>query len=431
MRGLSLGLSLGLSVTCGLLGCSSEKSPGAGIATRPPATGGSSNGASGGNAGTVVVATAGSGAGLAVSTDDIKDAGPDAPVEAGTCDDLTIQTYEPVPTVQIVVDTSGSMFQPKDKIWDPLFKALMDPNGVVSTLQGKVRFGFTSYTSTTNVSTTCPILVDSDGDPKLNNLDAIQTKYSSVAVAPDLNGNTPTGPAIAAVTKKLMAFQPDPPGPKFILLVTDGDPDTCKIFNPNCGQDESIKAVQDAYTAGIGTFVIGIGEITNEDKCDKSMRTCKLHLQDLANAGAGQPVAPNTQNYMYSNCIDHGAVAASYAATVEEGGTAPFYMVSSTDSTTAQKQISDAILASLAQTRSCSFNMDAAVKGDASLGTLTFNDNKLPFGDPNGWSLGADLTSVSLAGTACETWKKSGGKVNVNFPCKLVPVEHVDPPIPK
>jgi len=299
MRGLSLGLSLGLFSV--LIGCSADKAPGS-VIPRPTGTAGSSSLGTGGQGGAFTpLPTAGADPGLGVIETPI-DAGSDAPVEAGTCDDQTIQTYETVPTVQLVVDTSGSMFTPPNPAWDPLFKALMDPtNGVVAMLQDKVRFGFTSYTSTDAAAATCPTLVSTEGDPKIKNLDPIKTKYSSVAVMPDPNGNTPTGPAIVAVTKQLLAFKPDPPGPKFILLVTDGDPDTCAVFNPNCGQDESIKAVQDAYAAGIGTFVIGIGDITNDSKCDATMRTCKLHLQDIANAGAGKPVAPNTQNYMYSN----------------------------------------------------------------------------------------------------------------------------------
>ena len=429
MRGLSFGLSLGVSVVCGVVGCSAGKGTGSAL---PRETAGNSSVATGqGGTPTQIITGSGGAPDLMVGTTPIMDAGlPDAPVEAGTCDDLTIQTYEAVPTVQLVVDTSGSMFVQPQPAWDPLFKALMDQTGVVATLQSKVRFGFTSYTSPESLAS-CPVLVSTDGDPKLSNFEPIKAKYTSVGVNPDPNGNTPTGPTIVAVTKSLLAFKPDPPGPKFILLVTDGDPDTCTVANPNCGQDESIKAIQDAYAAGIGTFVIGIGDITNDSKCDATMRTCKLHLQDIANAGVGLPVAPNTQNYMYSNCIAKNGLTASYAATVAEGGTAPFYTVSSKDSTTAQKQISDAILASLAQTRSCTFNMDAQVKGDASLGTLTFNSNKLTFGDANGWSLGADLTSVTLNGTTCDAWKKDGGKVNVNFPCKLVPVEHVDVPVPK
>jgi len=416
-----------VSLACGIAGCSAGKSPGTGAEVRPPSGTAGSAPAAGGQGGGVVPPNGGSGSGLAVNPNDGMDAGSDAPIEAGVCDDLSIQTYEAVPTVMLVVDTSGSMFQPRDQLWDPLFKALTDPtSGVVAMLQSKVRFGFTSYTSPTDLAK-CPVVIDTE--LKLNNFDTITAEYTKAGVSPDLNGNTPTGPAVAAVAKKLLEFKPEPPGPKFILLVTDGDPDTCTVANPNCGQDESIKAIQDAYAAGIGTFVIGIGDIVN--KFDASMRTGPQHLQDIANAGAGLPVAPNTQNYTYSKCIADNGYTATYAASVAEGGAAPYYTVSTTNGAMAQTQIAAAIQASLAQARSCTFNMDAQVKGDASLGTLNFNGSKLPFGDANGWSLGTDLTSVTLGGTACDSWKKSGGKVDVVFPCKLVPVEHVDPPIPK
>ena len=68
-------------------------------------------------------------------TDGMKDAGSDGPVDAGVCDDQSIQTYEAVPTVLLLVDTSSSMFDQRAKLWDPLFNALMDPTtGVVAKL---------------------------------------------------------------------------------------------------------------------------------------------------------------------------------------------------------------------------------------------------------------------------------------------------------
>jgi len=363
------------------------------------------------------------------------DAGAGAPAEAGICDDQSIQTYEEVPTVLLLVDTSSSMFDARAKLWDPLYNALMDPTtGVVSTLQGKVRFGFTSYKSVTRPAgdTTCPELLSTE--LKINNYETIKAAYTAAGVTPttDYKWETPTGASVAAVAKTLAEFKPDPPGPKFILLVTDGDPDTCTVRDPQCGQDDSIKAVQDAYAAGIGTFVIGIGDVVGSTST--SMRVGKLHLQDLANAGTGQPVAPNSLEYTYSQCIMNGpthALTATYATEAGAPGTAPFYTVSAADGVTAQKELATAIVASLAQTRSCTFNMDAKINGDASLGTLTVNGTALKFGDPNGWTLGADLISVSLSGTACDAWKKDGGKLNVVFPCKLVPVVHIDVPPPK
>ncbi|MEO6598781.1 MAG: vWA domain-containing protein [Polyangiaceae bacterium] len=433
MREWCLSLALVACGVCGVLGCSAGKAPGAGVGGRGPGTAGSSNGATGGQGGaTGVTGSGGSGNELAVDpTDGQKDASSDASIDAGVCDDQSIQTYEAVPTVLLLVDTSSSMFEQRAKLWDPLFNALMDPtNGVVAKLQGKVRFGFTSYKSVTRPSgnPTCPVLIDTE--LKINNYDTIKAAYTAAGTTPtsDYKWETPTGASVAAVAKTLAAFSPDPPGPKFILLVTDGDPDTCAIRDPQCGQDDSIKAVQDAYAAKIGTFVIGIGDILGST--DTTMRVGKDHLQDLANAGTGQPVTPNSPEYAYQQCVT-GGLTATYATAAETPGMAPYYTVSSADGTTAQTQLAAAIIDSLAQTRSCTFNMDAQVNGDASLGTLTFNGKTLPFGDPNGWSLGADLISVSLNGAACDSWKKDGGKVNVVFPCKLVPVIHIDVPPPK
>lgn len=433
MRAWSLAVSLAVGVPCGLVSCSSPNSTTKQVST---ASGGQSvvggGEASGGTNAVPAPTTGDTGPMLEVDPNaGMMDAGTEAPVDPGICDDLSIQTYELVPTVLLLVDTSSSMFDERAKLWDPLFKALMDPtSGVIAKLQGKVRFGFTSYKSVTRPAgtTTCPVLESTD--LKINNFDTIKAKYTEVGVTPtsDYKWETPTGASVAAVAKTLADFQPDPSGPKFILLVTDGDPDTCAVRDPQCGQDDSIKAVQDAYAAGIGTFVIGIGDILNSSATN--MRVGVAHLQDVANAGAGQPVAPNTLEYTYSACVKDTGLSATYAADVMSAGTAPYYTVSAADATTAQNQLAAAIEASLTQTRSCTFNMDAQVVGDASLGTLTLDGNALTFGDPNGWVLGTDLTSVTINGTACEGWKKSGGKINVVFPCKLVPVipKPVKPP---
>jgi hypothetical protein len=431
MRAWSLGVSLAVGVAG--LGCSAG-SPGSTIGAKQVGTAGTgvaSGGQAAGGSPTVLPTDTGGGPTLVVPETGGMDMGGTAPVDPGICDDLSIQTYELVPTVLLLVDTSSSMFEQRAKLWDPLFNALMDPtNGVIAKLQGKVRFGFTSYKSITRPAgtTTCPVLESTD--LKINNFDTIKAKYTEVGMTPtsDYKWETPTGSSVAAVAKTLAEFQPDPPGPKFILLVTDGDPDTCAVRDPQCGQDDSIKAVQDAYAAGIGTFVIGIGDILTSS--DQNMRVGVRHLQDVANAGAGLPVAPNSLEYTYSQCVMNTGLSATYAADEASAGKAPYYTVSAADGTTAQTQLGAAIEASLNQTRSCTFNMDAQVNGDASLGTLTMDGNALPFGDPNGWVLGADLTSVTLNGTACDSWKTKGGKINVVFPCKLVPVvpKPVKPP---
>lgn len=73
------------------------------------------------------------------------------------------------------------MFEPRDKLWDPLYDVLMKPtNGIVASLQDKVRFGFTSYRgSSTANDPACPNLFEVDYD--LGNFGSIDTLYKGAA----------------------------------------------------------------------------------------------------------------------------------------------------------------------------------------------------------------------------------------------------------
>ncbi|HEY2405373.1 MAG TPA: vWA domain-containing protein [Polyangiaceae bacterium] len=439
--------SLGLLISFGVVGvgiaCSAGKaSPGGKASGGSAANGGftlGGNGGTGATAGTSMAMGAtgnvmiGTGGGAPV------DAGNDGPVDAGVCDQLNVDTTEIVPTVALLVDTSGSMFQNPKPFWTPLYTALMDPtNGVVKQLEDKVRFGFTSYKG---VSGMCPSLITVPY--AINNYDAINAVYSTIGAT--YNGqkwDTPTGAALAQTATDLDAFQPVPPGPKFILLVTDGSPDTCDTPDPQCGQDASIKAVQDAYAKNIKTIPLGIGDITDPaaDGCDVNAGRCGLnHLQDVANAGAGQPVEPEIPNYLNQQCVKNKMVTASYAA-VGGGGMAPYYTVSGSGTTADVTPLVAAIKQALIQTRSCTFNMTVIDNGtkqgvkitaDADKGMLTYNGTALTFNDPNGWTLGSDLVSVTLNGTACDSWKTNGGSLSVVFPCTVPHVEVPPPPDPK
>src|SRR6188768_1652389 len=233
-------------------------------------------------------------------------------VDPGMCATLSVQTVELVATVSLLVDTSGSMFQQPAPFWTPLHDALMDPtNGVVKQLQASTRFGFTSYTglgdSYENATTfKCPIL--QSVPYALNNYAAIDKMYSGIKYNSEA-WETPTHAAIDAAAADLVKFKATPDGPKFILLVTDGNPDTCWAKNPQCGQDAAIKSAQAAFAQGITTFVLGIGSVLSTDPKAEGCQSgrCGLdYLQDMANAGTGQPVEPyadTDQQYLYSACI--------------------------------------------------------------------------------------------------------------------------------
>ena len=453
MRGLSLGLSLGVGVACGLIGCSAGKVSGPGGGIRPPNAGSSSVGVGGQGGSPVTVVTGGTGSELGVTPNQMVDAGPDVMVDAGDCATLSVATVELVPTVNLLVDTSGSMFQQPAPFWTPLYNALMDPtNSIVKQLQASTRFGFTSYTgvgdSTDDAATyKCPIL--QSVPYALNNYDAINKLYGGIAATYNSQAwETPTHAAIDAAAADLLAFKGTPVGPKFILLVTDGNPDTCWAKNPQCGQDAAIKSAQAAYAQGIVTYVLGIGSVLSKDAAAQGCQTGRCgvdYLQDMANAGTGQPVEPyadKDQQYQYSACIAHSptkALTATYAATAG-GGKAPYYTVDGKGTASDVAPFLTAIKNALVQTRSCTFAMTATlptgmitgvkITTNAAKGKFSYNGNPLTYSDPNGWTLSADQTGITLSGTACDSWKTAGGTLTGSFPCEVTfdPVPPPEPP---
>src|SRR5688572_21933546 len=139
------------------------------------------------------------------------------------------------PTIVLLVDQSGSMtedFGGTDR-WQAIYDTLMDPDdGVIAPKQSAVRFGLTLYTSHDgSEGGMCPILTEVP--PALDNFDAMDDVFAPAE--PD--DETPTGESLAAVAATLDAFTE--PGPKAIVLATDGEPDSCAEPNPQNGQAES------------------------------------------------------------------------------------------------------------------------------------------------------------------------------------------------
>jgi len=234
-----------------------------------------------------------------------------------------------IPSVLLMIDNSASMFDPRESLWDPLFNALMKPgDGIVATFQSEVRFGFTSFRGTSMASDPqCPVLFEVNY--ALDNFEAINASYSALSAEwmEGAHWGTPTGAAIAKVAQKLASISSDPPGPKYMVLATDGNPDTCATLDPKCGSDEAIKAVQDAKALGITTFVIGIGDLTGPSTgCDKSWGRCGADfMQDMANAGRGLPVHAPPENFKLLPCTPTNTLAASYADASDTPGVALYY----------------------------------------------------------------------------------------------------------
>jgi len=87
--------------------------------------------------------------------------------------------------------------------------------------------------------------------------------------------------ALALVRDLLVSDPTD--GEKYILFVTDGEPDYCGDGNPLCPVDGVVYQLQELYEQGIKTFVFGLQTVRSAVPAST--------LQAWANAGAGEPVA--------------------------------------------------------------------------------------------------------------------------------------------
>jgi len=431
MRTIELGrfcLGVGM-LSIGACSAGSPPSDGAGLGSGGTAAsggslsvgGGSASGGSGGTGGGI-----GSGTGGMIAVAGTSSSGGSA--GAAICQALSVVPTPQVPTVMLVVDTSSSMWKDTTpQAWPILHTALMDPtNGVVQALDDKIRFGFQSYKGTASNTSTCAEFAKVD--PALDNLAAIEVAYGGITYSETSppKWDTPTHHAIDTAVVDLLAYMPDPPGPKFILLVTDGNPDTCTTYDPNCGHDYSIKAVQDAYAAGVGTFVLGVGDIVvnGNNGCADSARCGAEHLQDIANAGVGAAVqAPDgcvdvtspDCRFKYEQC-NNNTLMSAYVETAPNVGTP--YTVDTTSANAPQTLVTT-LTGLLSNVISCTVEMDAVVTGNPALGMVTVGGSPVAYNDPNGWTL--DLTTkytVTLTGTACDTFK-GGATLDIQFPCDV------------
>ncbi len=308
---------------------------------------------------------------------------PNAAANGDQCIEVVSGFEGVTPTVLIVVDRSGSMdasFDMGNDRWDTVRNTLTDPdNGLIHRLEGSVRFGLMLYTSVnppgedSTVFEECPMLVETPLG--LNNFNAINSTYGSTELIPNdgggrgYQGHTPTGESLQAATATLAAYTE--PGPKAIVLATDGEPDNCSDGDAHtrASQVLSLNAVTEAFNLGIKTFVISVGDETGED-----------HLKELAVAGQDDPAAE------------------AYPAL-------------------STAQLESAFAEIVGGVRSCTFALQGEVPDfHAENGSVTLGGEALTFNDPDGWELVGGNT-VEIKGAACQTLLAGDAVVNITFPC--------------
>jgi hypothetical protein len=291
--------------------------------------------------------------------------------ETDGCALIDVILIPQTPTLVFLVDQSGSMTQDfgGNSRWDVITDVLINPQtGIVPNFDDVIRLGLALYTSNNGTldGDECPILTEVD--PAINNAAAIEATLSMAQPAID----TPTGESLEVVAGKLDALAV--PGRKYIVLATDGEPDTCAVPNPQNGQDESVTAAEDAFAVGIETFVISVG-------ADVSA----AHLQDMANAGQG--VAPGDPDAEYYQALDEAAL------------------------TTAFEQI-------LASVRACELDLMTPLSAAVAQGcTVEVNGQVVGLDDPDGWRLN-DPTEVELLGAACDALQQGAASVKMECACQ-------------
>ena len=436
----------------------------AGVSASLAGSGGSGNtvgqGGSGGSHGTGGISITGEGGGGG----DIVIIGDAGPSDAAGCQQKDVMFTPTNPTVYLLVDRSGSMFHcltgntgdvicadMTNTSWYHLKTAIEQ---VLPQLDSQVRFGFTTIYGTNPAGGgMCPSLQGSLTDnvkPALNNAGAIATLYDSLPFPPNSNQQgikleSPISESLGNVTKALMADTD--PGSKYIILITDGQPDYCDDSNGLCAPDSVVWQLQKAYTAGIPTIVFGIQTT--------AFPLAPGVLQSFANAGAGEPtLAPVTTGLdsfaFYDQCGQgivtgwtadltasgqtpaRGDTLGTYMTTM--GPTVP-YAPSATDQTALVAQLSKA----LSGVRSCifdlsTFTIDTSKLNEARVDLIDKSNgpSTVPL-DPNGkngWYM-TDITTNSqgmmtattleLFGPACDQLKSPNTvDIKFNFPSDLV-----------
>lgn len=306
----------------------------------------------------------------------------DPPAEMSGCVDF-VRSYTSVPsTVMLLIDQSGSMsfrFGQSSR-WDVLRQAIVAPDtGLLAWLEPSASVGLMFYTS-----------IDGDlsglGCPLLGSItpafgSAANLREAYLRTAPLETGDTPTAAGIDAAVTNLSALVDDTR--KYILLVTDGEPDTCAQPDPQNGLDDAIAAAQNAFARGITVRTVGLSSDVRRNG-----------LQAMANAGAGKP-----RNLRYG---------------VDEGAEPPL------SASTEPSELADQLKGVIGDVRTCTVELGTRVDPERVLSnSLVLDGIALEFGGADGWSF-ADDDTLEVRGAACEQILADGEQLQVTFPCNAL-----------
>ena len=313
------------------------------------------------------------------------DADGDADDDTDTCANLDLTLERQPVTILLVIDHSASMdlqMGDNDTRWSVIVQALMGTSvapetGLVWQMEDRVNFGMMLFTAVRNEPETCPLL--DTVEPDLFNGDAI----ANICRADDetYKGASPVPEAISAATDMLTAMTG--PGRRLILLATDGMPQTCDtlaVADDPEGRSDTIEAVEAAWTAGISTFVVGVGDEGSDE-----------FLQQVADAGAGLSPDGSERALYYRGATENSLVDAIASVITEES-------------------------------RSCVYELDGkgVAAGEESAGHVLLDDVELEWNNAdNGWRMKSP-SEFELLGDACETIQLGDHHLEADFPCEVI-----------
>lgn len=329
------------------------------------------------------------------------------------CQDAEVNFVPQTPTVFVLVDRSTSMFP---NYWDKLKEGVLQ---VIQSLQGDVRFGFGAYTGFEGEGS----LFETQGTIAENNYAAIKSFYDQLG-HPGKKSETPTAYAVQWATDLLL--KDESPGDRFILLVSDGQPDYNDDIGNECGVDGLIGELQRSYEQGVRTLVFGIDGNIEKENFDYFAQAGWGEKPNWASGLGDEHNHPRARCSYSPNWKEHyDSFAAAGRNSIGQYSQVPGTQkaVLNADPLALAGQIRSAVEG----LKSCTFDLgrsDVEVDlAQAHLGEIFVDGSRNPEPIPaDQWEM-LSPTILELKGEACENWQKPDvTEFFAGFPCEVLVV---------
>lgn len=210
------------------------------------------------------------------------------------------------PAVLLLIDASSSAWDGQVSAagtrWDAIRQSLSPSGNALAAFQDRVAFGAYRFNGTMEMCPNTTAIA-----PALNNYPAISTLIEETALI--AASDTPLAETLTLAASSLASHS----GDRYIIVITDGIPDTCAMNDGNCIID-AVLAAQQAHEGGVSTILVTLG-------AGFEFPTNNRFRQDFANAGAGEPIAEPDFEHANYNC---GGEVPTYSA---NDGDAVFHAV--------------------------------------------------------------------------------------------------------